>query len=259
MAIAQPSASDPLNAPDHALQHRIIASDPAAPVQSLIVDSTGNVGAGVISPTAILHLKAGTAAANTSPMKFTPGTLLASPETGSLESNISGLFYTTLGDRRSIVQGSQPIVGSTTVADTLVETVIYTTTLAANELIAGESLWTHIFGYMSTRPAGPGDTCTIRTYIGTSLVLTNTLTGKHITDEPISIEPALTIRSVGSFGTVFGYAKCEIANLSYSSANTSTVVVDTTAVSSITISVQWDVANASNSITIAQGWTNVIW
>jgi len=45
MAIAQPGSTDQLNAPDHALLHRIIAADPTATVQSLTVDSSDNVKA----------------------------------------------------------------------------------------------------------------------------------------------------------------------------------------------------------------------
>lgn len=42
----------------------------------------GITGIGVVSPTAKLHLAAGTAAANTAPLKFTAGTLLTTPEAG---------------------------------------------------------------------------------------------------------------------------------------------------------------------------------
>jgi hypothetical protein len=45
----------------------------------------GNVGIGTTSPTAVLHLKAGTATASTAPLKFTAGTLLSSLELGALE------------------------------------------------------------------------------------------------------------------------------------------------------------------------------
>lgn len=43
MAIQQPTSSDKLNSPDHALSHRVFANDNAAPVKSIIVDSDGNV------------------------------------------------------------------------------------------------------------------------------------------------------------------------------------------------------------------------
>lgn len=43
MAIEQPLSTDKLNSPDHSLSHRVFANDTAAPVQSIIVDSSGNV------------------------------------------------------------------------------------------------------------------------------------------------------------------------------------------------------------------------
>lgn len=43
MSISQPTASSALNSPSYSLMHRIMASDPAAPVQSLTVDSDGTM------------------------------------------------------------------------------------------------------------------------------------------------------------------------------------------------------------------------
>ncbi len=56
--------------------------------------STGNVGIGITDPKAILHLKAGTTAANTAPLKFTSGTLLTSPESGTVEYDGTNLYFT---------------------------------------------------------------------------------------------------------------------------------------------------------------------
>ena len=47
--------------------------------------NNGNVGIGTTTPTARLHLAAGTATANTAPCKFNAGTLLTTPEIGTLE------------------------------------------------------------------------------------------------------------------------------------------------------------------------------
>src|SRR3990167_6441461 len=44
-------------------------------VQKVVIDGSGNVGIGTTTPTAVLHLKAGTATANTAPLKFTSGAL----------------------------------------------------------------------------------------------------------------------------------------------------------------------------------------
>jgi len=59
MAIEQPVASDPLNVPSHSLQHRIIAADASAPVQSIAVDASGVLVGGTplfstINPTNLL-------------------------------------------------------------------------------------------------------------------------------------------------------------------------------------------------------------
>jgi hypothetical protein len=63
------------------------------------IDGNGRVGIGVTSPTAILHLKAGSATANTAPLKFTSGTNLTTPENGSVEFNGTH-FYATIGSTR---------------------------------------------------------------------------------------------------------------------------------------------------------------
>lgn len=63
--------------------------------------STGKVGIGITSPTAYLHIKAGTAAANTAPLKLTSGTLNTSPEAGAIEFSTDDLYATiTTGTAR---------------------------------------------------------------------------------------------------------------------------------------------------------------
>ncbi|MFA6376545.1 MAG: hypothetical protein WCX69_04070, partial [Candidatus Paceibacterota bacterium] len=57
--------------------------------------NSGNIGIGVASPAAILHLKAGTTAANSAPLKFTSGDLLSAPEAGAVEF-LSDAFYGTI-------------------------------------------------------------------------------------------------------------------------------------------------------------------
>jgi len=72
----------------------------AAPTGGIIV--SGNVGIGTPAPTAALHLRAGTAAANTAPLKFTSGTNLTAAEDGAMEFDGSNLFITIGGTRRTI-------------------------------------------------------------------------------------------------------------------------------------------------------------
>lgn len=54
----------------------------------------GKIGIGVSNPTALLHFEAGTTAQGTSPIKFTSGSLLATPEPGAIEYDGTDIFYT---------------------------------------------------------------------------------------------------------------------------------------------------------------------
>lgn len=59
------------------------------------IDGTGRLGLGITSPTAFLHLKAGTTTANTAPLKFSSGALLTTPEAGAFE-YLTDKFYGTI-------------------------------------------------------------------------------------------------------------------------------------------------------------------
>jgi hypothetical protein len=63
-------------------------------------DQNGNVGIGQTSPTAVLHIKAGTAAASTAPIKLTAGTLNTTPEAGAIEFDGTNLYFTDSGGTR---------------------------------------------------------------------------------------------------------------------------------------------------------------
>jgi hypothetical protein len=71
--------------------------------------STGNVGVGLVAPTAALHLRAGSTTAGTSPLKFTSsGTKLVTPEDGAMEYDGAN-YYLTVGATRSAI----PLNGGT--------------------------------------------------------------------------------------------------------------------------------------------------
>ncbi|MEQ1878840.1 MAG: hypothetical protein ABL958_19530, partial [Bdellovibrionia bacterium] len=69
----------------------------------LSIRGDGNVGVGTTSPTAALHIKAGTAAANTAPLKLTAGTNLTAAEVGAIEFDGTNLYFTdSVPTRRTI-------------------------------------------------------------------------------------------------------------------------------------------------------------
>ena len=75
------------------------------------LDASGNLGIGTTSPTAVLHLKAGTATANTAPLKFTSGTNLTTAEAGAMEFNGTNLFFSPSTTRHTVNHG---LTGSAT-------------------------------------------------------------------------------------------------------------------------------------------------
>lgn len=75
--------------------------------------SASTYAGGFVSPTAILHIKAGTASANTAPLKFTTGTSLTTAEAGAMEYTTPQLFFTNgRAVRQEIPQIQQSRVSS---------------------------------------------------------------------------------------------------------------------------------------------------
>jgi hypothetical protein len=72
--------------------------------EAMRLNYNGRLGIGVTAPTANLHLKAGTAAASTAPLKIPSGPLLTTPEAGAIESDGTHLYWTDdSGTRHTIV------------------------------------------------------------------------------------------------------------------------------------------------------------
>jgi len=86
--------------------NNIIIADGAGN-ERIRIDNAGNVGAGTTAPTAKLHLASGTT--SVAPLKFTSGTLLTSPQSGTIEYDGAN-FYVTDGTatRRAIAANTNP-------------------------------------------------------------------------------------------------------------------------------------------------------
>ena len=65
----------------------------------------GNVGFQNTTPSAKIHLGAGTTAQNTAPLKFTSGSLLSAPEPGAIEFLTNNLYFTGINGTREIILG----------------------------------------------------------------------------------------------------------------------------------------------------------
>lgn len=87
----------------------------AAGTEMLRVNSTG-FGFGVTSPSAYLHLKAGSTAASSAPVKFTSGSLMTTPEAGALEflTDKAYLTITTGTARKELTLNDAALTSGTT-------------------------------------------------------------------------------------------------------------------------------------------------
>lgn len=79
-----------------------------------VTGADGNVGIGVASGTAYLHIKAGTATANTAPLKINSGTLMSSAEAGSMEYDGTDWYLTDSTPTRRTVDYLPTVTSSST-------------------------------------------------------------------------------------------------------------------------------------------------
>jgi hypothetical protein len=70
----------------------------------IFIAGAGQVGfGGITSPTAVVHLAAGTAAASTAPLKFTSGVNLTTPEAGAVEYDGTDVTFTDSTPTRQVI------------------------------------------------------------------------------------------------------------------------------------------------------------
>lgn len=104
----------------------------------ILQSGTGKVGIGIgVAPTARLHLAAGTAVANSAPLKFSSGNLLSTPEAGAIEF-LSDAFYATI------------TTGATRKTFAFLESPVFTTQITTPKIVTAS-------GNLDLLPAGNAD------------------------------------------------------------------------------------------------------
>jgi len=214
----------------------------------LIIEN--NVGIGTSSPTAVLHLKAGTSTANTAPLKFTAGTALTTPETGVIEFHNSRFYITNVGTRRAIDRTADVITSTTTVANTTNETTIYTGAVPANSMSAGNIIKLYLDGIVSTVSAA--DTVTVKIKLGGATISTTTSAGAVLTNDCWHGAGVSTVREIGASGSLAWHFDIDFKGVNSEACGIA--AADTTAAANITVTVQWNNAKAGNTISLYQGF-----
>ena len=221
----------------------------------------GNVGVGnVTSPTAVLHLKAGTTAANTSPLKFTTqASPLTAIEPGTMEYVGHSLQFSQFLKRRGVSMTEDVRTTTTTVENTVTESAALATVQhGADYLEVGKAEETVLIGTIEQR-SNPSAICTFDVkYAGSTIHSEATLGSTAIAaGTPFRLTINATCRSIGATGTMQINSLLEIAG-EVSMGGSSIPTVDTTSAQDTTVTAQWGEANASDILTVQQGWTHCI-
>lgn len=219
--------------------------------------------AGTVTTSSLLPI-AGTT--TVPPLRFTSGTNLTTPLSGAVEYD-GNTFYSTAGgaSRRVIPATSKGVTSTTSVTNTVTETVIATITIPSNELnVVGRMINLELFGRYSTTTSAP--TVTIRARLGTvtGTVLWNTT--------PTTFTPAVsasnwpfqftwngTVITTGATGTMwtdgyiqYGTTATAVSVVVPATPTAATGSLNLSGTSNIVITLAMGTANASNSFSIDQ-------
>jgi hypothetical protein len=214
----------------------------------------GNLGIGVPTPTARLHLPAGTAAASTAPLKFNAGTLLTTPEAGVMEFDGTGIYLTNTNHRRFISQASDSIIATVT-ATTVASTTLWTGITNANELKAYRVYNVKGCGLINNVSAAGVVTVTVN--FGATAIITFVSPSAKLTNDPYHFEVVVTVRTTGAAGTVSAFGELTVDATTGSKTThvvTESIAVDTTIANNITVKATWSAANAANWLKLTQCW-----
>lgn len=226
---------------------------PKASTLNTLVDSAITENTGNLTTTKPIVLPAGTATAGSAPLKFVAGTKLGTPEAGAMEFADGRWYVTGTAKQIALDRTCTPIVATTTVANTVTETTLFTESLSANAMKVERIYKIHIDGIIST--ASAADDATFNFYLGSTLYVTSAPAMGAITNAVWCGDYEITIRTTGASGTSALHRTLCINGVE--SEVSSLQAVDTTVANAITFKIQWNNAKAGNTISIYQGWVEL--
>ena len=204
---------------------------------------------------AVLILNAGGTAAGTAPLKLTTqGSPLTSEEQGTFELVGNSLQFTQLVKRRGVAMTQSTRTSDTTVANTTTESAaIVTAEHGAGYLEVGKCEEIVLRGTLQQTAAGSGQLQVRVKYAGATIQTITTTVGAIAAGTPFEIRITATCRSTGASGSMQFNSVLWIDGVSNIPDSTALATIDTTTAQNTTSTLQWTVANASNTITVNQG------
>ena len=146
---------------------------------------------------------------------------------------------------------SSVVIADTTVANTTVETELFSMSFFADELRARDIVETVINGYYSTTNAS--DTFIVRVKINGTTVHSFNSVAKNVTNAPVEMRHKFTVRGSGTSAAISGMAIFKAYNDSLFGSDVQDGIMNLTIANTITITMQWDSAAVGNTGTLKQG------
>jgi len=189
-------------------------------------------------------------------LKLKEGTPTTTPEQGALEFHDGHLLFTGHTDRYAVTLSDSVITTSTTVENTVVETVIHSKIFPADSFHTDQMVRATVYGNISNVTGA--DDYTIRFKLGGATVHTITRIGGNVSDKGWVAQIVFTIRSTGVTGTMIDFVEFREGSINQSSADTTVHTIDTTAALTLEMTVEWDAAKVGNIFTSSQGLLELI-
>ncbi len=176
--------------------------------------------------------------------------LLLTPQAGMIEYNGHKFYITNNGKQKAIDRTSDVAVASVQVANTTNETTIWTGEMAADSLDAGNVFMFHADGNISSKSAS--DKVTIRVKVGGVTKLELEQAAKQLDNDNWHINANATQRTIGATGQRAMHMDLLIDELETNLVGIAQI--DTTANMNVTITAQWNNADAANILNLFQGF-----
>lgn len=171
------------------------------------------------------------------------------------QNNVMDADSNGLPDDSGIASGDITCTGevktsTTTVSNTTTETTVYSVSIPADSMTAGQVIFGRVSGLISNDSAS--DDITIKIKIGSTTLETFNPAVGNVTDADWHFHGYITVRSIGASGSLAFHGRTEIdENVDHAN---SIETVDTTGNLDITVTITWDNAKAGNTLSCYQGF-----
>jgi len=198
-----------------------------------------------------LLLAPGEAAVGKYPIKFQAGVALTTPETGAIEFHDDRFYITNKAVRKAVDRTSDVKPATTTVVSTALEIEVFSASVPAGSWVAGNILKMYMAGNITNKASSQDVTVNVK--VGGNTVATISSVGGKLTDACWEIKGICTVRTVGASGEMAWHMDMSIEDCNCD-ASCGVSAINTTGALDITVTAQWDTADAGNIFACTMGF-----